>query len=139
MAALAPTTWERDADGTWRQVDAGVEPAKTQAAGIVQNPRLDAIEQLLADRRGREAKTLIIDWIKANPTAPDRDRGLFLLSEAYNQTGDKIRAFYHLDELMDYYPESRLYFPIVWAFCVVYISRSLIEVGEERRALDWTG
>src|SRR3990170_555404 len=28
---------------------------------------------------------------------------------------------------------------IVWAFCVVYFSRSLIDVSEERPVLDWTG
>src|SRR4030042_6392299 len=28
---------------------------------------------------------------------------------------------------------------IVWAFCVVYFSRSLIDVSKERRALNWTG
>src|SRR3989337_1123396 len=27
---------------------------------------------------------------------------------------------------------------IVWAFCVVYFSWSLIDVSEERRALNWT-
>jgi outer membrane assembly lipoprotein YfiO len=111
MAAMAPRTFERDADtGQWRQVD---EPTTTTTAAddVIQNPELDNIEQFLAARKAKQVKKRIIGWIKANPAAPDRDRGLFLLSEMYSQLGDKIRAFYHLDELMDYYPSSRLYSP----------------------------
>jgi outer membrane assembly lipoprotein YfiO len=110
-AALAPKTFDYDSAGGWVQVE-DAEPAATGSPDQpVANAELDEIEQLLAARRSREAKKRIIEWTKTNPTAPDRDRGLFLLSEAYSQTGDKVRAFYHLDELMDYYPESRLYFP----------------------------
>lgn len=89
--------------------------ATTRELGTAENaqrdPELDAIEQLLAAKRGQTAKPRIIEWIKANPGSPDRERGLFLLAEMYDQVGDKIRAFYHLDELMDFYPESRLFFP----------------------------
>jgi outer membrane assembly lipoprotein YfiO len=106
-AALAPTTWERGEDGQWRAVDEA--PAKPGDA--VDNATLDEIEQLLAARKHRAARKPIIGWVKANPAAPDRDRGLFLLAEMYNQAGDKVRAFYHLDELMDYYPSSRLFYP----------------------------
>jgi outer membrane assembly lipoprotein YfiO len=161
--ALAPTTWERGADGQWHEVatpaggnsktqQAGSDPAGESRGGgptsraaagagagaaaaataaapaatttspadgrilssdanAAQDAELDAIEQLLADKRGRSAKKRIIEWIKANTTSPERDRGLFLLAEMYDQVGDKIRAYYHLDELMDFYPESRLFFP----------------------------
>src|SRR5688500_1218990 len=105
--AGAPTTWQRGEDGQWRQVD---PPAPPPGASI-ENETLDQIEQLLAARRHRAARKPIIGWIKASPEAPDRDRGLFLLAEMYSQAGDKIRAFYHLDELMDYYPSSRLFYP----------------------------
>jgi outer membrane assembly lipoprotein YfiO len=118
-AALAPKTWERDADGKWVQVeDRAIPPtaaARTPTTGpsgdYIENPTLDRIEQQLAARRYRSAREPILRWIKDNIGAPDRDRGLFLLAEMYNQAGDKIRAFYHLDELMDYYPESRLFYP----------------------------
>jgi outer membrane protein assembly factor BamD (BamD/ComL family) len=53
----------------------------------------------------------VLAWLKQHPKAPDRDRGIFLLAEAYYQYGDRIRAFYHLDELMDLHPESRLFYP----------------------------
>ena len=105
--ARAPQTWERGEDGGWRQVDE--QPAKPGEA--VANARLDRIEQLLAAGRHRAARKPIVRWIQANRDAPDRDRGLFLLAEMYDQAGDKVRAFYHLDELMDYYPSSRLFYP----------------------------
>lgn len=103
---VAPKTWEAGEDGQWLPVD---EPAASD--GAIENPTLDEIEQFLAAGRHRAARKPIIRWIKANSDAPDRDRGLFLLAEMYDQAGDKIRAFYHLDELMDYYPSSRLFYP----------------------------
>jgi outer membrane assembly lipoprotein YfiO len=110
MVALAPTTWERGADGKWQQAGEPA-PAAAPADQVVRNDTLDRVEALLAARKPKAARKPIIDWAKANPTAPDRDRGLFLLSEMYSQSGDKVRAFYHLDELMDFYPESRLFQP----------------------------
>ncbi len=117
LNAVAPQTFEFDRDQRrFRQVD---EPAPTAtpatptapADQVVTNAELDAVERLLADGKGRQARPRIIRWIKANAVAPDRDRGLFLLADMYDRTGDKLRAFYHLDELMDYYPESRLFYP----------------------------
>jgi outer membrane assembly lipoprotein YfiO len=110
IAALAPKTWERNVNDTqWRPVE---ESTPTAAADqVVANAELDGIERLLANKQASKAKPRILKWIQANPAVPDRDRGLFLLAEMYNRTGDKIRAFYHLDELLDYYPESRLFYP----------------------------
>src|SRR5205814_9599212 len=39
-----------------------------------------------------------------------RDRGLFLMAEAQYRLGDRIKAFYYLDELLDTFPESPLFF-----------------------------
>lgn len=105
--AAAPRTWEHGEDGQWRQVDE--QPPRPGDA--IENPTLDEIERLLAARQHRAARKPIIRWIKNNRGALDRDRGLFLLAEMYSQAGDKIRSFYHLDELMDYYPSSRLFYP----------------------------
>lgn len=104
-----PQTWEQNERGEWVQVTPA--PATSPAEQSIPNETLDRVEQLLAGRRGEAALRRAVSWIKANPDAPDRDRGLFLLAEAYIQTGDRIRAFYHLDELMDFYPESRFYSP----------------------------
>jgi len=86
-------------------------PATHQTQQAAPNPTLNRAEALLEAHKWQAAHDLIVPWLKANPTAPDRDRGLFLLAEVYYQNGDRIRAFYHLDELMDNYPDSKLFFP----------------------------
>ena len=112
MAALAPKSFDFDrGQRHWQPAEDAATTGAAAADQLVTNSELDAVEQLLANRKAGTAKPRIIKWIKDNPAAPDRDRGLFLLSETYNRTGDKIRAYYHLDELLDYYPESRLFYP----------------------------
>lgn len=106
LHAAQPKTWEQNAKGEWTPV-----AATAPADAFIDNPTLDRVEQGLADGRAQPALDDAIAWIKTHPDAPDRDRGLFLLAEAYRLKGDRIRAFYHLDELMDYFPESRLYYP----------------------------
>lgn len=104
--ATAPgQTWIYTGRGEWAQ-------AQTRpTTRMVENPTLDRAERLLVARRQEAARDILLDWLKKHRRAPDRDRGLFLLAEAYYQYGDRIRAFYHLDELMDYHPESRLFYP----------------------------
>src|SRR6185312_4126900 len=82
---------------------------KTQQ--LVTNPTLNRVEILLRKGDWQRAHDELVPWLKAEPKAPDRDRGLFLLAQVYYQGGDRIRAFYHLDELLDNFPESKLYFP----------------------------
>jgi outer membrane assembly lipoprotein YfiO len=108
-AAATTTTSAAPAAATTTAATGGREVSNDVNAP--RDPELDAIEQLLAAKRGKAAKPRIIEWMKANPGSPDRERGLFLLAEMYDQVGDKLRAFYHCDELMDFYPESRLFFP----------------------------
>ena len=103
----APTrTWTYSGPGNWTQVD-DAAPATQRA----DNPTLDRADRLLAARRHQPARKVLLDWLRKNPKAPDRDRGVFLLAEAYFQYGDRIRAFYHLDELLDLHPESNLFYP----------------------------
>jgi outer membrane protein assembly factor BamD len=105
--AAEPTqTWRYGGPGQWTQ--AQTQPA-AGAPELTENPTLDRAEQLLAGRRQGAARKIVLDWLRRNRGAPDRDRALLLLAESYYQYGDRIRAFYHLDELLDTYPESRLY------------------------------
>jgi outer membrane protein assembly factor BamD len=87
-------------------------PAAPQQAGEGRsNLTLDRAERLLGKHHWQSAHDLIVPWLKTHPKASDRDRAVFLLAEVYYQNGDRIRAFYHLDELMDDFPESRLFLP----------------------------
>lgn len=78
---------------------------------IAPDATLDRIEQLIGRERFSSARKLAVRWLnQANNRAhPLRDRGLFLLAEAYYGYGNRIRSFYHLDELMDFHPDSPLY------------------------------
>ena len=105
--ATAPSrTWTDGGQGNWTPVSEGV--ATTQH---VENPTLDRVERLLAARKHKPARKLVLTWLRKNRRAPDRDRGVYLLAEAYYQYGDRIRAFYHLDELLDLHAESKLFYP----------------------------
>jgi outer membrane assembly lipoprotein YfiO len=53
----------------------------------------------------------VLHWLNTHRKAPDRDRGLFLLAESYYQYGDRMKAFYQLDELLDLHPDSKLFYP----------------------------
>lgn len=105
--AIADTkTWDFSTRGRWNEV-----PQPTTQN--VSNVTLDKVEQLLADKKTSEGLDLVLKWITApeNRLAPDRDRGLFLLAEAYYQDDQRVTAFYHCDELLDFYPESRFFYP----------------------------
>jgi outer membrane protein assembly factor BamD (BamD/ComL family) len=86
-------------------------PSTQQTHPLTGNPTLDRAEAFLQGNRWQQAHDLLLPWLISNPHAPDRDRGLYLLAEAYYESGDRIRAFYQLDELLDNFPESRLFFP----------------------------
>jgi len=107
VPATADTkSWELGGRGRWNEV-----PQPTSQP--VTNVTLDKAEQLLGGGRSEAALDLLIAWIKApeNRLAPDRDRGLFLLGNAYYQDDQRLTAFYQFDELLDYYPESRFFYP----------------------------
>ena len=115
LCALAPParsqttqTWTYGGPGNWNR---RALPQSQPTTQLIDNPRLDKADRLLARKRHGLARQVVLNWLKRNPRAPDRDRALFLLAEAYYQYGDRTRAFYHLDELMDTYGESRLYYP----------------------------
>jgi outer membrane assembly lipoprotein YfiO len=107
----APQTLELR-DGRWQntttQPSAATRPAA--ANGVITTPELDRIESLIAKKEYRAAVKQCIAWFKANKHSPAMDRALFLMAQALYGKGDRIRAFYYLDELMDEHPESPLFY-----------------------------
>ena len=93
-------------DGRWQVVEG---PA-TQPTEVQSDPEVDEIERIIGQARYAEAKKRLVTWLKWNRGSAVRDRALFLMSDAQSGLGDLIKAFYYLDELMDQYPESRLYY-----------------------------
>ncbi len=105
--AAASQSWELR-DGRWAPV-----AAPTTAPTVTHDETLDQIEQLLAQRRAEDARKLGVEWIKTHKAkeTPLRNRGLFLLAQAFSMEEDWFKAFYYFDELMDEYPESPFYYP----------------------------
>ncbi len=103
MVAAAPITWEFR-DGRWQKLPA----ATTQPA--LHDATLDRIEQILAEGQWKPARVAILKWLTENPGSPLRDRGLFIIAQVYYVGDDRVRSFYHLDELLANYPESRLFY-----------------------------
>ena len=113
-SAAQPTTktWEMSGRDNWQPVSGGATTTQASTDAAPANvPPLDRVEQLLREKKSREAKKLAIDWVVANRDHAQRDRGLYLVAQALYQYGNRIRAFYYLDELMDTYPESAYYGP----------------------------
>jgi outer membrane assembly lipoprotein YfiO len=101
-AAMAPKTSELHG-GRWVDVP---QPTTEEAA----DPGLVRIEQMLQDGKSSAAFKSAVNWLKLNKTSPVRDRGLYLAAEALYRYGDRLKSFFYLDELLDEYPESPLYY-----------------------------
>jgi outer membrane assembly lipoprotein YfiO len=104
-AAEAGPTWQFQ-NGHWSEIPAA-EAATTQPAP---DPQLVLIEQMVINQQYQSARQLAVDWLKANHGSPLYDRALFLEAQALFGVGKRIKAFYYLDELMDEYPTSPLYY-----------------------------
>jgi len=110
MSSTAPAAevWEFR-DGGWAQVKTPQPPAAPQQPTT--DAELNRIDDLLAAGRHLEARKAALAWEKTHKTSPLRDRVLMQIAKAYYQYGDRTRAFFHLDELLDTYPESQLFYP----------------------------
>jgi outer membrane assembly lipoprotein YfiO len=95
-------TWEFR-DGRWLEV-----PRPTTQP-TVDEPALDEAEQYLSRRNPDAAKKILVEWEKSHKHSPVRDRCIFLFAEVYFQKDNRIKSFFYCDELMDEYPESKLF------------------------------
>lgn len=86
-------------------------PTGAVHSDVPADPDLDRIEQLVTRRSGKAAFKEAVRWFKLNPRSPQRDRGLMLAARALFLSGDRIKAFYYCDELLDTFPESPYYQP----------------------------
>jgi outer membrane assembly lipoprotein YfiO len=102
--AAEPQSWELRGK-TWEQVSA---PSTTRPVNVA-DETLDRIEQLISNGQYLAGKKQAVQWIKTHKDAPNRDRGVFLLGQANFGYGDRIQSFYNFDEVMDLYPDSRLF------------------------------
>jgi outer membrane assembly lipoprotein YfiO len=80
------------------------------ATQIAADPELERIERLVRNNENSAARKALVSWFKTNHGSPLFDRALYLMATTLYQSGDRVRAFYYLDELMDEYPDSNLYY-----------------------------
>jgi outer membrane protein assembly factor BamD (BamD/ComL family) len=106
VARAEPKTWQLASGGDWPQVE-----VPTSQAADAPNPTLDRVELLLQDSQNRSAEKAAVQWVVSHKQHPQRARGLFLIARALYQYGNRVRAFYYLDELLDDYPDSPYYYP----------------------------
>ena len=74
------------------------------------DPGLVRIEQMMQAGKYAAAKKATVVWLKRNKDSPLFDRALYLMAEALYQYGDRFKSFFYLDELLDTYPDSPLYY-----------------------------
>lgn len=90
--------------GRW--VDVAAPTTKT----VEVDQQLLRIEQLIRNGQYTNARKSAVDWLKRNKESSLRDRGLYLMAESLYYYGDRIKAFYYLDELLDEHPASPLFY-----------------------------
>jgi outer membrane protein assembly factor BamD (BamD/ComL family) len=99
-------TWEYH-NGAWEQVNSPALPVSQSV------PVFDDAEKLIEDGQPQAAHEELIEWEHAHKDSPVRDRCIYLLAQTAYASDDWILSFYYLDEVMDEYPESRLFYPAV--------------------------
>jgi len=107
LAAEPPAAELRN--GQWQPIAS----APTTAPTPPPDPVVDHAVILLNDNQPKQARDVLVEWIKNHAkNAPHRDEAIFLLGLAtYRIDGFQgwIRAFYYCDEVMDEYPNSKLF------------------------------
>jgi len=101
--AQTTRTWEYAGGGQWPQV------ASATPQSAAPNPTLDHIEAMIKAGENRAAFKRVVAWLNSHKHDSQRDRGLMLAADALYQYGNRIKAFFYLDELMDECPDSKLY------------------------------
>jgi outer membrane assembly lipoprotein YfiO len=109
VAALADPPAAEFRNGHWQAIGPATVPAP-----VVSDSQLDHMAQLLSVGDAKAGLNVGLDWIKSHSkTAPGRDKALLLIAQAkYQLDGgdDWMHAFFYCDELMDEYPDSKLFY-----------------------------
>src|SRR5687767_5682448 len=105
-AQSAAPSWELREGGRWQQVNV---PTTAPAPDEI----LDRVEEMLRNGQAQPAKGLAVTWLRQHKdrSAVNRDRAVYLLGQANYVYGNRINAFYNFEELLDYYPDSRYFYP----------------------------
>ena len=129
-------------EGRWLEVQ------KPATQPVVDEPALDQAEGLLAHNDYKAAKKVLLAWEKTHKHSPVRDRCILLLSEVFYQQGNRVKSFFYCDELLEEYPESKLFpaalqkqFDIATAYMNGYkdkfLGMRILDMGAEAVEMMW--
>ena len=137
VALLAAPAWGQQTlelrGGQWVETSEATTAPAAAVPSAPPNPALDEVRRLIDRDQGKAAFHKAVHYLTTTPrTEPGRDRALLLTAQALYSFGNRIKAFYYLDELMDTYPSSgyyadalRLQYDIADAYLDGYKSRVL--------------
>jgi outer membrane assembly lipoprotein YfiO len=109
--AGAPTTSSARNIWEWRNGQLTLTtPQPSTPTQPATDATLDKVDALLAAGQHKQARKLALRWERANRNSPLRDRVLLQIANAFYQYGDRTKAFFYCDELMDTYPQSGLFY-----------------------------
>src|SRR5262245_8062797 len=97
-------------NGKWQNVTTRPTTSASATGALIASPELDLIESLINKEQYKVAIKRQIKWFHSHKGSPVFDRGLFLMARALYGYGDRLKAFYYCDELMDEYPASPLFY-----------------------------
>jgi len=104
IACGAESTWELRGD-RWVEI-----PRETPATAPAVEPLLDQAEAMILAGNHKAGLRTAVQWMRGKPKdTPQRDRALMLIAEASYLEGDRIDAYYYLEQLMDEHPDSPLF------------------------------
>lgn len=104
LTSAEPKAWQLDPSGHW------IESRTLPTSAPAPEPLLDRAQRLLDARQYDPAHDILLDWLKKHPKKPTRARALLMMAELYFALDERVESFYQCDELLDNFPDSKLYF-----------------------------
>src|SRR5882724_11538359 len=104
LARANVPSWELQTVGGWHLTTAPT----TQP---IHDDNLDRAENMMQHGQVGPAKKIVVSWLKTHKDSPVRDRALYLLGECNYLVGNRTLSFYNFDELLDFHPDSRYFYP----------------------------
>lgn len=107
-ATDVPREYRLGPDG-WQEVPRAAATAPSAATRRAANDGGAALARLqtLFDRnRPDDARRGLVEWFAAHPASPAYDEALYLMARTLAARGERYRAFYYCDQLLDQHPDS---------------------------------
>jgi len=113
----------------WKEATAElINNLRTENPRFVQENLFDVISVYTANKRFYTARLMLEDYLKDNPTQPEKAR--FLLTKIYYQRGKYRSALYGFKNLLNAIKDKRME-----PHLRIYIARSYLRLGQKQKAI----